>query len=159
MDTPQSNSAQTTPPVMAPAPQPRSHGVSKPILIFAGVGIIVTVILMAMLFLQPQTTPVSLTPTTTVEETPQELTLTLESPADGTLAVANEMLVRGTTTPGATVAVFTETDEIIVETDAYGQFETTVQLAAGINSLNITAYSEDGQEKTITLNVVYDEEV
>lgn len=87
----------------------------------------------------------------------QELfSLTVDSPKDGELAIDGEILVTGRTNPDSTVAVFTETDETIVESDSSGYFETTVKLSQGINSLNVTAFGENGQEKTESIDVVYD---
>ncbi len=87
-------------------------------------------------------------------ETPKTLTLTLDSPKDEELSVNNEILVKGNTLPNTTVVMFNETDEVTVDSDANGNFETTIQLAEGINSLTVTAFAEDGQEKSLTVDIV-----
>jgi hypothetical protein len=89
----------------------------------------------------------------------QPLTLTLNSPKAGELAVNNEILVTGKTLPNTTVTVFTETDEAVVESDAAGNFETTMKLTSGINSLNVSAFSDSGEEKTVSMDVVYDSQI
>ena len=87
----------------------------------------------------------------------ESFSLVVDNPKDGELAVNGEILVTGTTAPNSSVAVFTETDETIVESNNTGHFETTVKLAQGINSLNVTAFDQNGQEKTVSIDVVYDE--
>jgi len=86
----------------------------------------------------------------------QDLTLSLTSPDQGALAVNNEMLIKGKTLPNTLVVLFTDGDEETVESNAMGEFESTLLLEPGINTLSVTAFSEDGQEKNVTLDVVYD---
>ncbi len=88
----------------------------------------------------------------------QKLTLDLINPKDGELAVNDEILITGKTLPGATVAVFDEIDEATVVSNQDGSFETTLKLTMGINSITVTSYTDDGEEKSITLDIVYDAE-
>ena len=88
----------------------------------------------------------------------QPLTLDLLSPADGELAVNREVLVSGKTLPNTPVVVYTETDETSVDSDATGMFTTTVSLDDGINTLVVTAYGENGEEQTKSVDIVYDPE-
>jgi len=97
-------------------------------------------------------------PVSTILPQAQALILAVNSPADGTLAVNNEILVTGITSPNTTVVIYTESDEVIVTSDANGKFESTVKLTSGINSLNIYAFGDDGSEKTVSLDIVYDQE-
>lgn len=85
------------------------------------------------------------------------LTLTLNSPVDGTLITNDQVMVKGKTLPGTTVAFYTDTDENSVEADAYGSFEGTIGLVKGINTLTVTAFGESGDEKSVTVDVVNDE--
>jgi hypothetical protein len=145
-------------PLAEPQEQEKStQNISKIIILIGVVIVLVALAVIAyMTFLKPkETLPVSTIP---VQPTPQELTLVLVSPVDEALAVEDEILVSGTTLPNATVAIYTESDETSLEADATGAFETTVQLSPGINSLNVTSFTNDGQEKTVSLNVIYDNE-
>ena len=45
-----------------------------------------------------------------------------------------------------------------LEADAEGRFETTIGLVDGINQLVVTVFADDGQEKTVTTDVVYEAE-
>jgi hypothetical protein len=86
------------------------------------------------------------------------LTLTLESPTEDTVVVDSTIEIKGSTTPNTTVAFFTETADGTVESDAAGNFSGMIELEDGINTLTVTAYAEDGEEKTIVMDVVYDSE-
>lgn len=89
-----------------------------------------------------------------VSQTP--LTLILNSPIDGTLVADNQVIVKGKTLPGTTVAFYTDTDENSVEADASGKFEGSLGLVKGINTLTVTAFGED-DEKSVTVDIVNDE--
>jgi len=54
---------------------------------------------------------------------------------------------------------YTEDDENTVEADSKGNFTGSVRLAEGINTLVVTAFSDDGQEKSISLNVINDTQI
>ncbi|OGE15857.1 hypothetical protein A3F00_04770 [Candidatus Daviesbacteria bacterium RIFCSPHIGHO2_12_FULL_37_11] len=84
------------------------------------------------------------------------LQLTLESPNSGTITVNNKILVKGKTSPNATVVIYTDENENSVEADLYGNFEGEIMLAGGINTLTVTAFAENGDEKTLALDVVND---
>jgi hypothetical protein len=149
----------TSVPPFSTAHQSTKKGFSKGILVFAAGGILASlliVFLVPSLFSSPSP---SLFTETQQEKPAPELTLSLESPSDGVLSVNNEVVVRGTTTPGSTVTIVTESDDAIVEPDVYGIFETTVKLLPGINSLMVTAYASDGQEQSTTLTIIHDTEV
>jgi hypothetical protein len=99
----------------------------------------------------PQVTPEVSLPT------PQkDLTLTLESPTDGTLATDGQIMVKGKTLPNTTVAFYTDIDDGSIESDSSGNFMGNVRLGEGINTLTVTAFSDDGNEKTTSMDVVYD---
>ena len=87
---------------------------------------------------------------------PKALTLTLESPADGTVVADGKVMIKGKTLPRTTVAVLTDTNEESVESDASGSFETLIALGSGLNTISITAYGENGEEKNILVDVVND---
>lgn len=90
---------------------------------------------------------------------PQPLILSLESPAEGAIATQEQITVRGQTLPAATVVFYTETDVNSLESDANGHFEGTINLTTGINSLTVTAFAANGEEKTLVLDLVFDESV
>jgi len=90
--------------------------------------------------------------------TTQPLTLSLESPSDGTVVLDGQVTIKGKTLPNTTVVFYTENDQNSVESSSDGQFEGTITLSSGINTLTTIAYAEDGEEKSITLDIVYDDQ-
>jgi hypothetical protein len=98
---------------------------------------------------------VQATPTPTIV---QPLTLELESPTDGTIVEGSTLTVTGKTLPNTTVVFYTETAEGSAQSDASGNFSGTITLTNGINSLVVTAFGEDGEEKTVSVDVVFDED-
>jgi len=88
-----------------------------------------------------------------------ELKLALVSPVTDTVSENNMITVSGTTNPNATVVVFSEDNESVIQSDSEGNFFGEIELVGGINTLSVTAFSEDGQEKTVTQEVVYDDQV
>lgn len=82
--------------------------------------------------------------------------LTLVSPTEGTYSLNNEILVKGKTLPQTAVIVYTDSDQTSVTSDDQGNFETTISLSSGINTLNVTAFGADGAEKNLSINIVRD---
>lgn len=88
-----------------------------------------------------------------------QLGLDLTSPADGMVSTGNMLQVTGKTLPNIPIVFFTDTHDGSVNSDAQGNFSGTIQLDSGINTLAVMASTQDGQEKTITMDVVYDNQV
>ncbi|MDP3954881.1 MAG: DUF5666 domain-containing protein [bacterium] len=93
------------------------------------------------------------------ENVNQSLFLSLQSPTDGALAEDFEVTVKGNTIPDTTVLFYTETDQNSVESDNQGQFEGKIALAEGFNSLTVTAFDSQGEEKSLNLDLIYDNQV
>ncbi len=85
-------------------------------------------------------------------------TFSIESPQDGTLLNDNVLTVRGKTFPNTLVMIYSETDQNSLEASTTGSFEGTVTLSPGINTITVTAFAENGEEKSKTLEIVYDDE-
>lgn len=147
---------------VSPMPPTSSSSPKKfsPLVLIVIVGLLASAGAAVFIWFRPSTSTFPPQVVSEVSPTPaaKSLTLELTSPVEGEVAVDSEMLVKGKTLPNVTVAIFTETDEEAVESDATGNFETTITLADGINSLTVTAMAEDGQEKKVTLDIVYDAE-
>ena len=88
-----------------------------------------------------------------------QLTLSLTSPTTDTVAEGKMLKVMGATLPQTPVVIFTETSEETYESDTTGKFEGEIELAEGVNVLTVTAMGENGEEKTLTYDVVYDSQV
>ena len=102
----------------------------------------------------------SVTPEVTMEvqPTPSPTTafnLEIISPEDESLLNEAEITLVGKTQPGAMVVVVSEQKEEIVEADKDGNFELQITLISGTNEISITAFSQEGEEVTKTLRLVY----
>lgn len=82
-------------------------------------------------------------------------TLEIISPEDEGISAEDKITITGKTGPGSVVAVAYEKGEEIVEADSAGNFEVEVDLVSGINEIEITAFSLEGDEASASLNIVY----
>jgi sulfur transfer complex TusBCD TusB component (DsrH family) len=73
------------------------------------------------------------------------------SPQDGAAVKTPQVLVVGTSTPGAVVTV----NDDIIEVGADGKFQSTVALVQGKNVVEIVASDDQGNQQNIELNVIY----
>ena len=80
------------------------------------------------------------------------LTLQVTSPQDGAVVNTAQVVITGTSTPGAVVTV----DQDIIVVGADGQFQSTVSLDQGPNIIEIVASDDLGNEKTIDLTIDYE---
>lgn len=80
--------------------------------------------------------------------------LTIDTPADESVATSKIVTVSGKTDPNATVIVSTDTTDTIVSPSSMGAYSLTVTLTDNENILRISAVMPDGKEtqKTITVN-------
>lgn len=148
------------PPPTPVMPSPTPSKVRLPFLIVLGIAVVASGSVIAYtqlgLFqptkLIPSPQPVA---AISLSPTPQPLFLTLTSPKSDELAVNQEVLIKGQTAPNATVIIYSESDEVITQSDASGNFEATTLLAQGSNSLVITAFSDTGEETSLNLDITY----
>ncbi len=126
--------------------------------LIAAVALVVILLAGGLVFLALKSKPEVIEPLTIPEVKTEikPLTLQLVSPSDGELAVNDEILVKGTTLPNSTVVIYTESDQTSIQSSSSGDFESTVKLTSGINSVNVSAFTDDGQEKSLSIGVVYD---
>jgi len=87
------------------------------------------------------------------------LGLMLESPSADSVVTEGTVTVRGKTLPGSSVALFTENSENFVESNTEGKFEGEIGLSGGVNTLTVTVFSKEGEEKSLVYNLVYDDQV
>ena len=87
------------------------------------------------------------------------LFLEVTNPNPDNVALGDLLTVEGQTLPNIPVVFYTETQASEAESDASGHFSGTILLDPGINSLVVTAVTEDGEEKTLALDVVLDNQV
>jgi len=95
------------------------------------------------------------TPTEPVKQETKELSLIIEEPTDLAIVEENKVTIKGKTAPKAIVLAYTDESEASVESDAQGSFKTEVDLKEGVNELVVTSFGDDGQEKSVSMSVVY----
>ncbi len=115
------------------------------------------------IFLQSKSVPDSTNKTpsvTSASNIPQiaPLDLVIESPNENTLAEGKKINVKGKTSPNTTVVIYTDDNDTTIESDESGEFEGNIDLNNGINSLTVSAFREDGSQKSSTMDVVYDDQ-
>jgi len=81
----------------------------------------------------------------------EPLALQVLSPQQGAVVKTPQVVVSGTSTPGAVVTV----NDDILEVGADGKFQSTLTLVQGNNVIEIDASDDQGNEQTIELNVIY----
>jgi len=134
-----------------------------PLVVVVTIGLTVTAILGTVSYLYGGgIDPTQKTPTQAVIVRPTavpELTLSLASPASGVVTENSMLPVSGMTLPGVPVVFYTESHEDSVLSDEKGNFSGSILLDSGMNTLTITAMDENGQEKSLTMEVAYDDQV
>lgn len=92
---------------------------------------------------------------TTPTSAPQEFSLMITSPEDESISDKEKIEVAGKTAPGVTVVILYQEGEKIIQADSQGNFSSEITLVGGANQIEITAYDQDGNEVSKTINVVY----
>lgn len=90
-------------------------------------------------------------PTASPTSTP-EVSFTIDSPLPEAIESGAELLVSGSTEPGATVVIQTDVDDEVVIAKEDGKYAGKVTLIEGKNDLVVTSYGKTKQEaKTIAV--------
>ena len=92
------------------------------------------------------------TPTPTPRST---VYLTLENPDDESLSDSKTLMINGKTTPGATVIIYTDSAQQVLQPTSLGDFSTTLTLENGQNLIKMTAILPTGETTTIQRTVTY----
>lgn len=101
---------------------------------------------------EEEPTPIAITITPT--PTPTE-TLTFDSPADHSVSFTSTITLVGHTTPQTSVAITSESEDEIIESDNIGNFSTEITLIGGENIITATIPLQDGTVYTKSLTVIY----
>ncbi|MBI2594199.1 hypothetical protein HYW39_00715 [Candidatus Curtissbacteria bacterium] len=94
-------------------------------------------------------------PTEPAKPETKELSLIIAEPTDRAIVEGNKVTIKGKTAPKAIVLAYTDESEASVESDTQGNFKTEVDLKEGVNDLVVTSFGDDGQEKSVSMSVVY----
>ncbi len=94
-----------------------------------------------------------------VTTAPKILELLVDSPTGEMVTKSGKVTVSGKTEPNTTVVFYNDIDQNSVESDNSGHFAGTIALAPGINPLVVSAFTDQGEQKTLNLNLVYDNQI
>jgi len=85
----------------------------------------------------------------------EKLSLEITSPSNNALVNQEKLEISGKTAPQATIAIVYEEGEKIAEADEKGNFSVEITLVGGSNEIGISAFDDQGNEASKTLNLVY----
>lgn len=92
----------------------------------------------------------------TITPTPAPIeSLTFDSPADHAVSFSSTITLVGHTTPLTAVAITSESEDEIIESDNIGNFSTEVTLIGGENIITASVPLQDGTVYTKSLTVIY----
>ncbi len=140
------------PPSQPQSPQITPNKTTNPKLLLSATFLVIISII-SIFFLSSKLTSrsnITQVPTAAVQ-TP--LFLAIESPRGPVTAVDGEVLVKGKTLPYTTVMAYSDTDETSIDSDADGNFETSVIVGENGGLIGISAFSDTGEEKSEALNI------
>ncbi|MBL7078403.1 hypothetical protein ISS42_01985 [Candidatus Shapirobacteria bacterium] len=107
-------------------------------------------------FLPPKTSPAEIqnapSPTTSERKEPQ---LVILEPKDETISAQEKIAIKGEAESLATIIVIWEEGEDILVADEEGLFETEIDLSAGPNEIEISAYNDNNQVTKKILTITY----
>ncbi len=94
-------------------------------------------------------------PQSTSEAEAKNVLLEVKEPEDESVQSKEKITLSGSTTPNATVVIFHEEGEQILEATESGEFSTQITLVAGANQITVKAFTEEGNQAEKTISVVY----
>ncbi len=88
------------------------------------------------------------TPSNTVKS------LEIMKPVDHTVTIEKTINLEGKATPGSTLAIVSESDDLIIEASTEGTFSAKLSLVSGENVITVTQLLKDNKTVTETLTVI-----
>ena len=93
-----------------------------------------------------------------VTKEPVSLFLEIANPEDEILVDKDNLVVSGKTGPELTVIISSPITDAGFQAGIDGQFSKVISLAPGANLIEITAFDNEGNSKTVTRTIYYSEE-
>lgn len=90
----------------------------------------------------------------TITLTPTTTPLTITFPRDNYVSFTDQITITGTGPITSPIAIISENNEYIIDTDATGRFSTDITLVGGENDISLTTYN-DNQIGTVKLTIIY----
>ncbi|SRR5258706_5067801 len=80
--------------------------------------------------------------------------LQIISPQDHAVLSDPTTTLKGTSHPGSTVAIVTETDDLIIEASSEGTFSAQINMVGGENKITVTELNQDKTTQSISITVI-----
>jgi hypothetical protein len=84
--------------------------------------------------------------------------ISLTNPDDETIVSSKTLTVSGKTNPGATIIIYTTSDQQVIQPSTQGDFSTTLTLESGENLLKITSILPSGETTNLHRTVTFSTE-
>lgn len=97
-------------------------------------------------------------PSPVPQQEEQSSGLIVTSPENERVTSEDKVVLRGSTTPAATVVILYNLGEVIVEARADGTFEQEIELEGGANEIKVISIDDQGASQEQTITVVYSTE-
>lgn len=81
--------------------------------------------------------------------------ITIDFPQDNSVITENTLTLKGSAKPNSTIAIITESDDIIVTADSEGNFFSPINLIVGENNLAVTSIDEKQATASATISVIH----
>lgn len=135
---------------------PVKHFILSQILILAvGLSFLAGLYYILNIQFQRPTQPFLNGPVTTA---PKSLRLTLDNPDDDSLSFQNSIIVSGQTAPLKDVLIFTDSQNLIIESKKDGSFSTVLNLDEGENKITAVTFDTTGDSRSVERTVFYSKE-
>lgn len=93
-----------------------------------------------------------------VTSAPKSLRLDLDNPDDDSLSFQNSIIVSGQTAPLKDVLIFTDSQNLIIESKKDGSFSTVLNLDEGVNRIVAVVFDATGDSRSVERTVFYSKE-
>lgn len=84
--------------------------------------------------------------------------ISLTNPDDETIVSSKTLTISGKTNPGATIIIYTTSDQQVIQPSTQGDFSTTLILDSGENLLKITSILPSGETTNLYRTVTFSTE-
>ncbi len=89
---------------------------------------------------------------------PKSLRLNLDQPDDDSLTFQSSVIVSGQTAPAKDILIFTDSQDLIIESKKDGSFSTVLNLDAGVNKITTVVFDATGDSRSLERTVFYSKE-
>ena len=93
-----------------------------------------------------------------VTTSPKSLLLSLEQPEDSSLIFTNSIVVSGKTGPLREILIYTDTNDLVIESKPDGSFSGRLDLDEGENRITVAVFDSTGESRSLERTVYYSKE-